>query len=75
MRRPLDFHLNAQRVLTCPNGQTSSKAYRPNGRSVRHCRYYAEERPLFGCYSGMVWVPDHERGSDDGQIWKDYEVG
>ena len=41
-----------------------------------HFRYYTDERPLFGRYSGMIWVPDHERGNDDvGHIRKDYEVG
>lgn len=41
-----------------------------------HFRYYTEERPLFGRVSGMVWVPEHERGERDaGRIRKDYEVG
>lgn len=40
-----------------------------------HFRYYAEDRPLFGRTSGMVWIPEHERGdSDVGRIKKDYEL-
>jgi hypothetical protein len=44
--------------------------------SVRgHFRYYFPERPLFGRYSGMVWVPSHERGSPDaGEVRKGYKV-
>lgn len=41
-----------------------------------HFRYYAPERPLFGRYSGMVWIPDHKRGDvDAGSIDKDYLIG
>jgi hypothetical protein len=40
-----------------------------------HFRYYTEERPLFGRYSGMVWIAEHQRGDPDaGSIRKDYLV-
>ncbi|MCB8988832.1 MAG: hypothetical protein H6661_13915 [Ardenticatenaceae bacterium] len=40
-----------------------------------HFRYYTEERPLFGRYSGMVWIAEHQRGDPDaGSIHKDYLV-
>jgi len=40
-----------------------------------HFRYYAPERPLFGRYSGMVWIAEHHRGDPDaGSIRKDYLV-
>lgn len=40
-----------------------------------HFRYYTEERPLFGRYSGMVWIAEHHRGDPDaGSIQKDYLV-
>lgn len=40
-----------------------------------HFRYYSPDKPLFGRYSGMYWVPEHRRGSDDyGEIIKDYKV-
>lgn len=40
-----------------------------------HFRYYSKEKPLFGKYSGMVWVQPHVRGSkDQGMVVKDYVV-
>lgn len=40
-----------------------------------HFRYYTPERPLFGRYSGMVWIAEHHRGDPDaGNIRKDYLV-
>lgn len=40
-----------------------------------HFSRYTEERPLFGKYSGLFWVPAHVRGSADvGVIGKDYQV-
>lgn len=40
-----------------------------------HFRYYTPERPLFGRYSGMVWIAEHHRGDPDaGSIRKDYLV-
>lgn len=49
---------------------------RPREHRVRgHFRFYTEERKLFGRVAGMVWVPEHERGTDElGTIRKDYEV-
>jgi hypothetical protein len=39
-----------------------------------HFRYYSPERPLFGRYSGMVWIGQHERGRGQGKISKDYLI-
>lgn len=40
-----------------------------------HFRYYTPERPLFGRFSGMVWIAEHHRGDPDaGSIRKDYLV-
>lgn len=40
-----------------------------------HFRYYTEERPLFGRVSGMVWIPEHQRGDSGlGSIGKGYIV-
>ena len=40
-----------------------------------HFRYYSPERPLFGRYSGMVWIPEHRRGEpDEESIHKDYMI-
>lgn len=41
-----------------------------------HFRYYYPERPMLGKYSGSVWIPEHDRGSNTyGAIRKDYKVG
>lgn len=40
-----------------------------------HFRYYSPERPLFGRYSGMVWVGEHSRGdAATGNIDKGYLI-
>jgi hypothetical protein len=40
-----------------------------------HFATYTEEKPLFGKYTGTVWVPAHIRGSaDQGVVDKDYRV-
>jgi hypothetical protein len=64
-----------QRIEEVGQGEQGRRPQREH--QVRgHFRYYTEERPLFGRYSGMIWVPDHERGSDQlGHIQKDYDVG
>lgn len=36
---PLDFHLDAQGLLTCPNGQTSRRAYRSNSADGWNYRF------------------------------------
>jgi len=40
---PLDFILDAQGVLTCPNGQTSSRAYRSNSADGWTYRFLAAQ--------------------------------
>ncbi|MCA9930798.1 MAG: hypothetical protein KC419_20075 [Anaerolineales bacterium] len=51
------------------------KAVRREHQVRGHFRYYTEERPLFGRYAGMVWIPDHQRGDpDEGSIHKGYFV-
>jgi hypothetical protein len=40
-----------------------------------HFRTYTAEKPLFGSYTGTVWVPAHARGSADvGVVHSSYEV-
>lgn len=40
-----------------------------------HVRHYSSEHPLFGRFSGPVWIKDHCRGSlEKGIIDKDYDV-
>lgn len=40
-----------------------------------HFRNYTEEKPLFGKYSGTVWIPDMMRGNKEaGIVEKDYRV-
>ena len=40
-----------------------------------HFRYYSEEKPLFGHYSGNVWIPEHTRGDEEkGRVEKSYRV-
>jgi hypothetical protein len=40
-----------------------------------HFRIYSEEKPLFGKYSGPVWVPAHFRGSESaGTVTTDFEL-
>lgn len=40
-----------------------------------HVREYSKERPLFGKYSGRIWVPPHVRGRKaNGAVKKDYTV-
>lgn len=57
-------------------GQPARSSRRRREHTVRgHFRYYSPEAPLFGRYSGMVWIPAHERGASSlGQIRKDYLV-
>lgn len=38
-----------------------------------HFRHYTEDAPLFGHYTGNVWVPAHKRGSKEhGTVEKEY---
>lgn len=40
-----------------------------------HFRTYTPDKPLFGKYTGTVWVPQHMRGSKHhGEVKKDYAV-
>lgn len=40
-----------------------------------HLRFYTVEKPLFGKYPGLFWIPAHARGSKQkGMVFKDYEV-
>lgn len=38
-----------------------------------HFRYYSPDAPLFGHTSGMVWIPDHDRGSGN-DVSKTYVI-
>lgn len=57
-------------------GQPVHSSRRRREHIVRgHFRYYSPEAPLFGRYSGMVWIPAHTRGESTlGQIRKDYLI-
>ena len=54
-------------------GQPLHSSRRRREHIVRgHFRYYSPEAPLFGRYSGMVWIPAHTRGESSlGRIRKD----
>ena len=40
-----------------------------------HFRYYHPDRPLFGRYAGMVWIPEHTRGdAGNGIVHKGYMI-
>lgn len=56
-------------------GQAQRGAHKREHVVRGHFRYYTPERPLFGRYSGAVWVADHQRGeSAIGTIKKDYLI-
>ncbi|MBX3001600.1 MAG: transposase [Caldilineaceae bacterium] len=61
---PLDFSLGEHGVLTCPNGQTSSKAYRSNSGDGWNYRFFAaqcEGCPLTGRCRGDAVKPSSYR--------------
>jgi hypothetical protein len=74
------YVLSVQPVQHITDMDDVARPVKPAGRRrahvVRgHFRYYSPERPLFGRYSGMIWIPDHERGKPElGAIRKDYMV-
>ncbi len=40
-----------------------------------HFSRYTEEKPLFGKYAGLFWIPMHVRGSvKNGVVDKDYQL-
>lgn len=54
--------------------QPETSGERRSHRVRGHFRYYGPDAPLFGRVTGMVWVPDHQRGNDQlGTISKEYE--
>lgn len=74
------YILSVQPVQQIADMDDVARPVKPAGRRrahvVRgHFKYYSPERPLFGRYSGMIWVEDHERGKPElGAIRKDYMV-
>lgn len=59
-----------------PHASSVKKSFHVREHEVRgHFRYYSPERPLFGKYSGMVWVDAFRKGKLDlGKIKKGYAV-
>lgn len=74
------------RIITIEIPKELTKAYnieslehngiRKRYHTVRgHARYYTEDKPLFGKYTGWVWIAPHVRGDRNlGVIDKDYNV-
>jgi hypothetical protein len=80
-RQLSDYYiLSVQPLQQITDMDDVARPVKPAGRRrahvVRgHFKYYSPERPLFGRYSGMIWVSDHERGKPElGAIRKDYMV-
>lgn len=78
---PLLTEYYVLRVQPHASPQDYSEVGQPSAAQTRehlvrgHFKRFTEERPMFGRYVGMVWVPEHERGNSDiGRIRKDYRV-
>lgn len=81
VRQLHDYYILRVKPLAAPRSMAEvGRAARDPGQRREHIvrghfRYYSPERPLFGRWTGMIWIPAHERGdSDIGRIKKDYKV-
>lgn len=71
----LDIEPMRQVLSSATSGQSDTSVRRALHLCRGHFAHYTADKPLFGKYSGTIWVPQHVRGSKKrGLATKDYRV-